>query len=113
MKLEKIVTALSLMRGVGKSYELAEVCKRKDWKLICLTQSHAKAISKTHGIEAVCMDINFNGYSGPFLLDHAAAEQLLDDATREIAQLKKDNDEFQEALDMCVLLLCKQVKTDE
>jgi len=94
-----------LSRGVGKSYEVAEVCRRKEWPILTETEQQAKRLSADHGIKAYPWRDwhRLVGKTGPYLMDHYAVAGIAKDAMNDIHKLQT---QLSEAGDLLVQRVC-------
>jgi len=93
-----LALAVSMGRAVGKTHELAELCKSKGWTLICANQREAERIAKHHGCKTVDLQRSFRGTTGPYLADHLAIEGELSRLEKELDKLRAEVYALQRAL---------------
>ena len=82
--------------------------------VIAASFEHAKYLTKEFGVIAKSMDINMDGFSGPFLFDHFAVEQLLERAAQKIKDVDdrcKELDGIKASLEAKIKVLEYDLKT--
>lgn len=97
-ELEIAAIALNLLRQAGKTYELATMCKRQDWTLICQTQGYAKEVEKEYGCKTLSRGHNLMGQTGPFVYDHHAMSQILYQGAWRVNALEHENNKLKNTL---------------
>lgn len=86
-------------RGHGLTTEMVKAAK--DLHAIYLVHSFDEAtrLTRLHkGLTVKSIDINLEGFAGPFILDHHAADILMGRAANKIEQLERINNDQQVAL---------------
>jgi len=78
----------------GKTTMLAKVVKDTQGILLTDSTEEASRLQRTHGITAKSIDINLDGFSGPFFLDSHAAYKLLTRAVSKIETLEKELEQY-------------------
>lgn len=77
---------------MGRTTLTAKAAKELGGIVIANIHSEARQITKVHGVIAKSMEMNLEGYAGPFLFDHHAIEQLLLKAANKIESLERKNE---------------------
>lgn len=75
-------------RQTGRTTLTARAAKEVGGIVLARTHDEAKFIERTHNVTARSMEINLDGYSGPFFIDHHAVESLLVSAATKIENLE-------------------------
>lgn len=88
-RLEHIAHLLVKDRAMGQTTMIAKAAQATGGMVLARTHDHAKQIERTHGVTSRSMEVNLEGYSGPFFLDHYATSGLLLSAARKIEELEK------------------------
>jgi hypothetical protein len=83
---------------MGKTYQVAQACSNIGATMICANEQEAKRVAETYGIKTMSLHKNFEGMTGPFLIDNHAVSSLLWAAETEISSLKKRVDEQERVL---------------
>ena len=89
-RLQHVAQALGFCRQVGKSTLVAKACKDLDGILLCADSHQANQMKHQHGVNTASVQVNLQGYTGPFFIDHYAVEQLLYSAARKIEDLERE-----------------------
>ena len=79
-------------RGMGRTTLSARAAKEIGGIVIANSHSEARQITKSHGVLAKSYEMNLEGYSGPFILDHHTVETLLRKAANKIESLEAKNE---------------------
>lgn len=88
-RLEHIAHILIKDRQMGNTTMIAKAAKETGGMVLARTHDHAKQIERAHGVTARSMEVNLQGYMGPFYLDHYAASGLLIKAADKIGLLEE------------------------
>jgi hypothetical protein len=94
-KLNHISIALGSARRMGKTTLIAKACKDLDGIMLGANHQHAKMLEYEHGVTAKSIDMNLQGFRGPFFIDHYAMERLLQRAVSKIEALEEENKALQ------------------
>lgn len=89
-RLKHIVSKMNQYRAIGRTTYNARIARENGGMVLAASFDEAKYIQKQHGVEARSVEQNLDGYSGPFFLDHHAAEVLLLKASNKIDALESD-----------------------
>lgn len=89
-RLRHIASLSDGFRGIGRTTYNAKLAKENGGVVIAATFDQAKYIERTHGVATKSMEMNLEGYSGPFFVDHNAMDILLRKAADKIEKLEKD-----------------------
>jgi hypothetical protein len=93
-RLEHIAGALDFNRRYGKTSLIAKACRDLNGIMLAATFDQAKNIARSHDVEAKSIEMNLDGYRGPFFIDHHAASVLLQKAANKISELEREIDEL-------------------
>ncbi len=86
---------MSAGRGVGKTYELAQLCKAKNWTLVCGNAKQAKDVARTYGVQTVALGSFKPGMKyGACVLDNYALQPIMN----RIAELEEEVRSLEEQL---------------
>lgn len=88
-RLEHIAHLLIKDRAMGQTTMIAKAAKETGGMVLARTHDHAKQIERSHGVTSRSMEVNLEGYSGPFYLDHYATSGLLMKAADKIGLLEE------------------------
>lgn len=77
-------------RQTGRSTMFAKVAEETGGIVITHNHEHAKYIEKNFKVPARSMEINLEGFSGPFILDHHATEVMFLKAANKIESLENE-----------------------
>lgn len=89
-RLEHIAHMSGKDRHTGKTMMIARAAEQTGGIVIARSMDEAKWIEKIYRIPSRSMDINLEGFNGPFFLDHHATEGLLFSAANKINVLEKE-----------------------
>lgn len=94
-RLRHLADKLSNPRAYGKTTMLAKITQELGGILLTHNTDEATRVQRAYrGLVAKSMDINLDGFSGPFFLDNQAAFRLLNRAADKIEQLEKENQDL-------------------
>ena len=94
-RLRHIASLGDQYRGIGRTTYNAKLAKENGGIVVAANFAQARYIEKSHGVPAKSMEVNLEGYTGPFFPDHNAVDTLLLKAADKIEQLEKENKELQ------------------
>lgn len=97
-RLRHLAAKSSETRMYGKTTLLAKVAKELGGMILGANHTHARLLSRTFGVPAKSVDLNLEGFSGPFIFDHFALESLFERAADKIEALEKENEELKKQL---------------
>lgn len=86
-------------RMMGRTTLIARAAKELGGIVLAHNFSGAKQIEHAHAVTARSMEINLDGFSGPFFLDHHATDIMLLRAADKIEELEKQQKSLIEVLD--------------
>jgi hypothetical protein len=98
-RLEHIAHISMKDRAMGRTTMIAKAAEATGGIVIARTHDQAKWIERTYKVPARSMELNLDGFSGPFFLDHHATEALLLKAANKIEEVEKERDALQAKLD--------------
>lgn len=87
-RLKHIVSKMNQYRAVGRTTYNARIARENGGMVLAASFDEAKHIERQHGVTARSVEQNLDGYTGPFFLDHHAAEILLLKAANKIDELE-------------------------
>ena len=94
---------LGIPRGVGKTHELANLCKAKDWTLVVSSSHEKDRIEREYGCRCKIMgnlrDATLFSGSGPLIFDTASVEAIARSARNEINELDNEISEIRPHVD--------------
>jgi len=88
-RLEHIANLSAKDRETGRTTMIAKAAEATGGMVITRSLDEAKRIEREFKVPARSMEINLEGFSGPFFLDHRATEILLLRAADKIDELEK------------------------
>jgi len=92
-KIRNIADASRMGRRLGKTTAIVNAAKQLDGLVLGATHDHALRIKRKHGIKARSIELDLDGFCGPFFIDHYALENLLYKAANKIESLEKQLEE--------------------
>lgn len=78
-------------RATGRTTMNARAAKELDGIVLANSHSEARYIAKQHGVVAKSIEMNLEGFAGPFFFDHHTVETLLTKAANKIEALERRN----------------------
>jgi hypothetical protein len=94
MNIKKRLIHLAQMSGkdrrLGRTTMLMKAAKELDAIVLAASLDHADLLKREHGVVAKSMEVNLEGFSGPFIFDHFAIETILIKAANKIEELEKE-----------------------
>lgn len=88
-RLEHIAHMSMKYRAMGRTTMIAKAAEATGGMVIARNLEQAKEIEREFKVPARSMDINLEGFLGPFFLDHRATEILLLKAADKIDELER------------------------
>ena len=97
-RLVSLAMASNASRKAGKTTMIARAAKETGGTVLAANFEEARYIEKTFDVPARSVEINLEGFSGPFYFDNHAIEVLLLKAARKIEVLEGEIKELKEKL---------------
>lgn len=88
-------------RAMGRTTMIAKAAEATGGMVLARTHDQAKWIEREFGVPARSIEMNLEGFSGPFFFDHHAIEGLLLNAANKIEELEKKVQILSEYIDDC------------
>ena len=99
-RLEHLATLSGKDRHTGRTARACRDAIEMQGILIAANLAQVKLLEKMAPcVVAKSMEVNLDGYSGPFVFDHFAVETLLMKAANKIAALEKENEALRHIAD--------------
>lgn len=89
-RLEHIAYLSSKDRAFGKTSMIVKAAKETGGIVIAATHAEAKEIERKFGVTSRSIEINLDGFTGPFFVDHHAMEKILLNASAKIGVLESE-----------------------
>jgi hypothetical protein len=93
----------------GKTQALVGAAKELGAIFLTATHKEAKFIQNKYKIDARSVEINLEGFVGPFIFDHRAVEYILERAYVKINSLEKENENLKNEQEELVKRLEKKI----
>jgi hypothetical protein len=86
-------------RQFGRTTLVAKLVKETDGVMLAHNHDYARDLQRKFGVTAKSIDLNLEGFNGPFFFDHFAIETLLFRAANKIEEVEKENAELKKMIE--------------
>lgn len=88
-RLEHLLFLSAKDRGMGRTTMIAKAAEATGGMVLAANHDQAKMIEREFKVPTRSVEMNLDGFSGPFFFDHNATEMLLAKAMRKIDNLQE------------------------
>lgn len=98
-RLRHLATLSTKDRQTGRTSAICRIAKEIYGIVLAADFKQAKMLERQFGVTAKSIDINLDGYSGPFIMDHYAVERMFIRAADKIEELERENAAMKESIE--------------